>query len=132
MNKYCRSAFAAFAVLLLVGLLLYRKGRTFPRWLAPHPATYYLHRQVLKQLVYVLTRLGARLTKWELILIGFLNTDLPRDCPSSKLTTLLAWRSLLLPTITQLTFWSMDLFGGSLTCSFRRTSGPHYRSFIGR
>jgi hypothetical protein len=57
------STLTTLAVLILVGLLLYRKRRSLPGRFVPHSATDDLHCQVLEQLVYVLTGLGTRLAE---------------------------------------------------------------------
>ena len=76
--------------------------------------------------------LGTCLAKGELILVGWIRRDIPSALPYSKLTTLLASRSVLFPTMTQLTFWSIDLNEGKLTCSSSRTNEPRCQSFLCR
>ena len=105
MNEYAvKSVFAAFAILILVTGLFDRNRRSLPCRFAPSPTQYNLLGQILKQRFDVVVALSTGLAKRKLILIGYIQQQIPKALPSSKLTTLLASRSVLFPTITQLTF----------------------------
>ena len=127
-----KSVFAAFAILILVTRLFDRNRRSLPCRFAPRPTQYNLLGQVLKQRFDVVVALGTGLAKRKLILICYIQQQIPNALPSSKLTTLLASRSVLFPTITQLTFWSMDLTGEKVTCSSRHTNAQHCQNSIGQ
>lgn len=129
---YCTgSTLAAFTILLLVRLL-YGQRRTLASWLRTLSTFYHLLRQPLEQVLHVVPRFGTGLAERKLVFISCMHWLVPNACPSSKDTTRLESRSILLPTMMQLTFWLMDLNLDVSTCSFNRTSGLHYRNFSGQ
>lgn len=123
------STFTAFAVLLFTRLL-YRQRRLLASLLSPLPTLHHLLGQIFKQVLYITTWFRTCLTKRQLIFISYVKIWLPKAYPSSKLTTRLESRSILFPTITQLTFWLIDLRDKTTTCSFSRTSELHSRNSL--
>lgn len=111
------SAFAALTVFLFVGLL-YRQRRPLSDGLGALSALNHLLREPLEELLDVVARLGAGLAEGQLVLIGCVGERVPSACPYSKVTTRFESRSILLPTMTQLTFWLMDLSQGGVLAHF--------------
>lgn len=62
--------------------------------------------------------LGAGLAEGKLILVSCIRETIPSACPSSKVTTRRESRSILLPTMMQLTFWLMDLSQSTVLAHF--------------
>lgn len=115
---YCTgSTLAAFTILLLVRLL-YGQRRTLASWLRTLPTFYHLLRQSLKQVLHVVPRFGTGLAEGKLVFISCMHWLVPNACPSSKDTTRLESRSILLPTMMQLTFWLMDMSQGGVLAHF--------------